>query len=60
MVLPGHVGLTEHCSGAYVAVPSATGKLGRRQKPSLHVELSVEVILASFFWKTTKNSIMSI
>ena len=54
MVLPGHVGLIEHRSGAYVAVPSATGKLGRRQKPSLHVELNVEVILAFFFWKTTK------
>ena len=60
MVLPGHIDLTEYCSGAYVAVPSATGKLGRIRKPSLHVELSVEVILASFFWKTTKNSIMSI
>ena len=49
MVLPGHVGLTEHCSGAYVAVPSATDKLGHIRKPSLHVELSIEVILVSFF-----------
>ena len=59
MVLLGHAGLTEQCSGTYVAFPSATGKLGRRQKPSLHVELGIEVVLASFFWKTTKNSIMS-
>ena len=59
MVLPGHAGLTEQCSGTYVAFPSATGKLGRRRKPSLHVELSFEIILASFFWKTTKNRTMS-